>query len=71
MCQSLTCDHVSINVLAEDRGFGYLRVITGDELSKRVKFAFVTWCGNEVGGFQRAKLGTDKSALKQVVKVTG
>jgi len=53
---------------AEDRGFGYLRITTGDELSKRSKFVFISWCGNEVGGLKRAKLGTDKAFLKQVVQ---
>ncbi|XP_067933986.1 coactosin-like protein [Watersipora subatra] len=52
----------------EDRGFAYLRVITGDEMSKRVKFVLISWCGSEVGGLKRAKLGTDKATLKQVVK---
>jgi len=53
---------------AEDRGFGYLRVTTGDELSKRAKFVFISWCGNEVGGLKRAKLGTDKASLKQILQ---
>ena len=55
--------------VAEDRGFGYLRVTTGDELSKRAKFVFISWCGNEVGGLKRAKLGTDKASLKQILQV--
>ena len=46
-----------------------MRVTTGDELSKRAKFVFISWCGNEVGGLKRAKLGTDKSSLKQILQV--
>lgn len=42
---------------------------TGDELSKRSKFVLISWCGNEVGGLKRARLGTDKSELKQLIKV--
>lgn len=60
---------IYVFLTAEDRGFGYLRVTTGDELSKRAKFVFISWCGNEVGGLKRAKLGTDKASLKQILQV--
>merc|ERR1712018_1123487 len=32
----------------DDRGFGYIKIITGDELSKRSKFVFCTWIGPNV-----------------------
>merc|ERR1711981_115238 len=32
----------------DDRGFGYIKIMTGDELSKRSKFVFCTWIGPNV-----------------------
>jgi hypothetical protein len=40
---------------------------TGDELSKRAKFAFVTWIGPSVGPLKRARVSTDKAFVKEVV----
>uniref|UniRef100_A0A7N5KLJ3 Coactosin-like protein n=2 Tax=Tetrapoda TaxID=32523 RepID=A0A7N5KLJ3_AILME len=37
-------------------------------MSKRVKFALITWIGEDVGGLQRAKTGTDKTLVKEVVQ---
>ncbi len=53
----------------EERLFGFLRVFTGDELSKRAKFAFVTWIGQGVGAIKRAKVSTEKGLVKEVVTV--
>lgn len=39
-------------------------------MSKRVKFALITWIGENVGGLQRAKTGTDKSLVKDIVQVS-
>jgi len=50
-----------------ERAFGYLRVQTGDEMSKRQKFLFITWIGNGVGVLKRAKMSTDKSVIKGVI----
>ncbi|XP_018428893.1 PREDICTED: coactosin-like protein [Nanorana parkeri] len=50
------------------RLFAYIRVTTGDALSKRVKFALITWIGENVGGLQRAKTGTDKTLVKDIVQ---
>ena len=36
-----------------DRGYGYIRIIGGDEVSKRPKFVFVTWCGESVPAMQK------------------
>lgn len=52
----------------DDRAFAFVRVIMGDELSKRAKFVLITWIGGNVGGLKRAKMGTDKSLVKQVIK---
>jgi hypothetical protein len=44
---------------------------TGDELSVRAKFAFVTWCGRDVNAIKRAKLSIDKALVKEVISVRG
>lgn len=54
----------------EDRAFGYLRVQTGDEMSKRAKFLLVTWVGPSVSVLKRAKMSTDKALIKGVVSVS-
>uniref|UniRef100_A0ACB8EAM6 Coactosin-like protein n=1 Tax=Sphaerodactylus townsendi TaxID=933632 RepID=A0ACB8EAM6_9SAUR len=50
------------------RLFGFVRFTTGDAMSKRVKFALITWIGESVSGLQRAKTGTDKTLVKEVVQ---
>jgi hypothetical protein len=47
-----------------------VRLFTGDELSKRAKFAFVTWIGGSVGALKRAKVSIDKTLVKEVVTVS-
>lgn len=42
---------------------------TGDELSVRAKFAFLTWCGKDVNAIKRAKLSIDKAIVKEVINV--
>lgn len=46
-----------------------MRFTTGDAMSKRSKFALITWIGEDVSGLQRAKTGTDKTLVKEVVQV--
>lgn len=43
---------------------------TGDELSRRAKFALVTWIGGEVGALKRAKVSIDKALVKDVITVS-
>ncbi|XP_072823945.1 coactosin-like protein isoform X1 [Vicugna pacos] len=50
------------------RLFAFVRVTTGDAMSKRSKFALITWIGENVSGLQRAKTGTDKTLVKEVVQ---
>lgn len=50
------------------RLFAFVRFTTGDAMSKRSKFALITWIGENVGGLQRAKTGTDKTLVKEVVQ---
>lgn len=51
-----------------ERAYGYVRFTTGDELSKRCKFAFIIWVGSGVNPLKRAKVSTDKSDVKKVIK---
>ncbi|KAH9515541.1 Coactosin-like protein [Bulinus truncatus] len=51
-----------------ERMFGYVRVTTGDEMSKRAKFAFITWAGKQVSPIKKAKLSVDKALVKHVIK---
>ena len=46
-----------------------MRMFTGDELSKRAKFAFITWIGPAVSALKRARVSIDKSLVKEVVSV--
>lgn len=52
----------------DERAFGFVRIYTGDELSKRAKFAMITWCGCDVSPLKRAKMSTDKAIAKQVIQ---
>jgi len=51
----------------DDRGFGYIKIMTGDELSKRSKFVFCTWVGPNVSVMKKAKMSTDKALLKEII----
>ncbi|XP_067640582.1 coactosin-like protein isoform X3 [Eurosta solidaginis] len=50
-----------------DRAFGYIRIQMGDEMSKRLKFVFLTWIGQYVGVLPRAKMSTDKALVREVL----
>jgi len=52
----------------DDRGFGYIRIKTGDEMSKRAKFVLVTWVGQNVSVMKKAKMSTDKALLKDIIQ---
>ena len=57
--------------IEDERSFGFVRVYTGDELSRRAKFAFITWLGHSVSALKRAKVSIDKSLVKEVISVSG
>ena len=38
-------------------------------MSKRAKFAFITWIGENVGALKKAKVSTDKGNVKAVIQV--
>ncbi|EAX94047.1 Cofilin/tropomyosin-type actin-binding protein [Trichomonas vaginalis G3] len=50
------------------RGFGYLRCTTGDELSVRSKFVFITFCGGKVRLIHRTKLTVHKADVLRVIE---
>ncbi|CAL1537772.1 unnamed protein product [Lymnaea stagnalis] len=52
----------------DERLFAYVRVTTGDEMSKRAKFAFITWSGKDVSAIKKAKLSVAKAVVKNVIK---
>mmetsp|Transcript_3847 Transcript_3847/g.5374 ORF Transcript_3847/g.5374 Transcript_3847/m.5374 type:complete len:146 (+) Transcript_3847:97-534(+) len=53
---------------ADQAQFGYLRVISGDNESKRAKFVLLTWCGQQVGALKRAKISVHKASVKTILK---
>uniref|UniRef100_A0A8C2JJ73 Coactosin-like protein n=1 Tax=Cyprinus carpio TaxID=7962 RepID=A0A8C2JJ73_CYPCA len=52
----------------DNRLFGFVRITTGDAMSKRAKFTLITWIGENVSGLQRAKISTDKTLVKDIVQ---
>ena len=38
-------------------------------MSKRAKFALITWLGNKVSAMNKAKVSTDKALLKEACPV--
>ncbi|CAB1455698.1 unnamed protein product [Pleuronectes platessa] len=50
------------------RMFGFIRITTGDAMSKRAKFTLITWIGENISGLQRAKISTDKTLVKDIVQ---
>ncbi|XP_023339669.1 suppressor protein SRP40 [Eurytemora carolleeae] len=55
---------------SDDRGFGYIKIQTGDEMSKRSRFLLVTWVGNNVSVMKKAKMSTDKLLVKEIIQVS-
>jgi len=39
-------------------------------MSRRAKFAFVTWIGSDVGALKKAAVSTDKGFVKEVFSVS-
>lgn len=56
-----------VALLGDDqRGYGYVRFEIGDEMSRRKKFAFITWIGPSVSPLKKAKVSTDKAFVKRI-----
>ncbi|XP_038070128.1 coactosin-like protein [Patiria miniata] len=61
-----------LDLLQDDqRSYGFVRYETGDEMSKRAKFAFVTWIGPSVSPLKRARVSTDKGFVKEIFTTFG
>ena len=56
--------------LDDQRVYAYVRFETGDEMSRRKKFAFITWIGPSVSPLKKAKVSTDKAFVKEIVRVS-
>jgi len=52
----------------DDRGFGYVKIQTGDEMSKRSRFVLVTWVGSNTSVMKKAKMSTDKLIVKDIIQ---
>eukprot|EP01135_Chromosphaera_perkinsii_P004093 Nk52_evm12s269 gene=Nk52_evmTU12s269 len=50
----------------DERAYAFVRIETGDELSKRAKFALITWIGESVSPLKKAKVSIDKALVKDV-----
>ncbi|CAN9498678.1 unnamed protein product [Ophioblennius macclurei] len=50
------------------RLFAFVRMTTGDAMSKRAKFTLITWIGENINPMQRAKISTDKTLVKDIVQ---
>jgi len=62
----------AVNDLKDDQcQYLYLRVISGDQESRRTKFVFISWCGEQVGALKRAKMSVHKASVKSVIKDFG
>jgi hypothetical protein len=54
----------------DQRLYAYVRFETGDEMSRRAKFAFITWIGPGVSALKKGKVSTDKAFVKKIVVVS-
>lgn len=51
-------------------GWGFLRMSVGnDELSKRAKFVFITWCGPGIKVMRKARLSVHIADIKKTIRV--
>ena len=66
---NLWCLCLGPSVSDDQRLYGFIRVTTGDEMSKRAKFVLVTFIGDSVGVLKKARVSTDKSQVKQIIQV--
>jgi hypothetical protein len=58
-----------LHSVEDNRIYAYVRIETGDEMSKRAKFALITWIGPGVSPLKKAKVSTDKAFLKEACPV--
>ena len=54
----------------DQRNYGYVRFEIGDEMSRRKKFAFITWIGPGVSPLKKGRVSTDKAFIKKICYVS-
>merc|ERR1712137_584174 len=59
-------DDIRSQFAANETGFAYARVATGDAESKRTKFVLITWCGEKASMMRKAKMSVHKADVKNV-----
>ena len=60
----------SLYCITDDgRNYIFVRFETGDEMSRRKKFALITWIGTAVTPLKKAKVSTDKAFVKEIITV--
>jgi hypothetical protein len=59
--------HFQNSLQDDDRAFVFVRVRSGDEMSKRIKFVLITYIGTDVSALKRARMSTDKALVKQII----
>ena len=61
---NVTYCHDRVSYVEDARVYAYVRFETGDEMSRRAKFAFITWIGPGVTPLKKAAVSTDKAFVK-------
>lgn len=61
-------DELKAKIVQDQVLYGLLRVQTGDALSRRIKFVFITYVGENVTPMKRAKVSTHKLAVRELLK---
>ncbi|KAI6650243.1 Coactosin-like protein [Oopsacas minuta] len=67
-CTGKDYDEMISKFVEDERNFAYIRMTTGDDMSVRAKFVFITWIGLKVSHLKKAKVSTDKAFVKEIVK---
>lgn len=66
-CETGTSYEDFLNLLSDDkRVYGYVRFESGDEMSRRARFVFITWIGSALSPLKKAKVSTDKAFVKNI-----
>lgn len=63
-------ESVNFHVTDDGRNYIFVRFETGDEMSRRKKFALITWIGSAVSPLKKAKVSTDKAFVKEIITVS-
>jgi len=48
--------------------YGFLRVTTGDEMSRRPKFVFITWVPSDTKVMRKARISVHRAFVKEVIQ---